>query len=218
MNLERAAPTLRERQRERRRGTILDAAWALIGEKGFEDTSVEEIAERAEVGVATVYNYFGSKTDLLHALLERYIESEANLGEGVLEYPPEKMVDGLAELFSVYLDGMVSRCSPRLLNEFLAMSMSRQFGYGRDTYTLKTRFLVQCRDLVDHYMRVGQLRDGVTTEEASMACYGAVTMPFALFALGTGIDTDTAKAMIRRNLQLVFEGIGRATPSSDDEA
>ena len=197
---------LRERQRERRRGTILDAAWMLIGEKGFEDTSVEEIAERSEVGVATVYNYFGTKNDLLHALLERYIESEANLGESVLEHPPETMVEGLTGLFSVYLDGMVSRCSPRLLNEFLAMSLSRQFGYGKDTYALKTRFLTQCQNLVRHYQE--QLRPDVTAEEAAMACYGAVVMPFALFALGTGIDVSTTKALIRRNLQLVFDGIG----------
>jgi len=201
-------PTLRERQRQRRRGTILDTAWTLIGEKGFEDTSVEEIAERSEVGVATVYNYFGTKNDLLHALLARYIESEANLGESVLAHPPDRMVDGVAELFSVYLDGMVERCTPRLLNEFLAMALSRQFGYGKDTYTLKMRFLVQCQNLVRHYAQAGQLRSSVTAEEAAMACYGAVVMPFSLFALGTGVDAPTAKALIRRNLQLMFEGIG----------
>lgn len=201
-------PSLRERQRERRRGTILDSAWTLIGKKGFEDTSVEEIAELSEVGVATVYNYFGTKTDLMHALLARYIEAEANLGESVLEHPPEKMVDGVSELFSVYLDGMVQRCSPRLLNEFLAMALSRQFGYGKDTYTLKMRFLVQCRSLVSHYLQAGQVRSDITAEEAAMACYGAVVMPFSLFALGTGIDAPTTKALIRRNLQLVVEGIG----------
>ena len=199
---------LRERQRERRRGTILDAAWELIGEKGFEDTSVEEIAERSEVGVATVYNYFGTKNDLLHALLERYIESEANLGESVLEDPPDRMVNGMAELFTVYVDGMVERCGPRLMKEFLAMALSRQFGYGQDTYRLKMRLLTQCQDLVRHYIQAGQMRPDVTVEEAAMACYSAVVVPLALYAIAVVIDVSTTKALIRRNLQLVFDGIG----------
>lgn len=199
---------LRERQRERRRGTILDAAWELIGEKGFEDTSVEEIAERSEVGVATVYNYFGTKNDLLHVLLERYIESEANLGESVLEHPPGRMVDGMAELFTVYVDGMVERCGPRLMKEFLAMALSRQFGYGQDTYRLKMRLLTQCQDLVRHYIQAGQMRPDVTVEEAAMACYSAVVMPLALYAIAVVIDVSTTKTLIRRNLQLVFDGIG----------
>ena len=210
--------TLRERQRQRRRTEILDAAEALIGEKGFEDTSVDEIAQRSEVGVATVYNYFGTKSDLLHALLQRYIESEAELGEGVLKHPPNTMVDGMAELFSVYLDGMVSRCGPRLMKEFMAMAWSKQFGYGQDTYRLKMRFLTQCQDLVRHYIQAGQMRPDVTAEEAAMACYGAVVMPLALYAIAAVIDVPTTKALIHRNLQLVFDGIGVARSMGKSDA
>ena len=210
--------TLRERQRRRRRTEILDAAETLIGEKGFEDTSVEEIAERSEVGVATVYNYFGTKSDLLHALLQRYIESEAELGESVLANPPDTLVDGMAELFSLYLDGMISRCGPRLMKEFLAMALSRQFGYGQDTYALKSRFLIQCKDLVSYYMQAGQLREGITADDAAAACYGAVVMPFSLFAIGAGIDASMAKTMIRRNLEMLFTGIGATAPGASVNA
>ena len=209
--------TLRERQRQRRRTEILDAAEALIGEKGFEDTSVDEIAERSEVGVATVYNYFGTKNDLLHAILGRYIESEAMLGESVLAHPPDTIVEGMTKLFSVYLDGMVARCGPRLMNEFLAMALSKQFGYGQHTYVLKMRFLIQCRDLVSRYRQAGQLRDNITDDEAAAACYGAVVMPLALFAIGAGIDAPMTKAMIHRNLQLVFTGIGATGMAGGDD-
>ena len=210
--------TLRERQRERRRTIILDAAEVLISEKGFEDSSVGEIAERSQVGVATVYNYFGTKSDLLHSLLERYIEAEAELGEDILNHPNESIVEGMTALFSTYLDGMLSRINRRLLSEFLAMAFSRQFGYGLDTYALKTRLLVQCRDLASHYKQAGRLRDDITADEAATVCYGAVVMPLALFALDAGIDIPMTKAMIRRNLQLLSTGIGaiQHTRTADD--
>jgi len=206
--------TLRERQRERRRTIILDAAEALISEKGFEETSVEEIADRAEVGIATVYNYFGTKVDLLHAVFERYIEVEAALGAEAIQNPPPHLIDGMTALFSSYIDGMEERCSKRLMQEFLAMAVSRQFAYGVHTYHMKMRFLEQCRTLIAHYQAAGQLRNTVNVDEAAMACYSAVIFPFALFTLGIGVDADAAKRGMHRNLSLVFDGIGASETQS----
>lgn len=43
---------------------ILEAAMALFCEKGLEETSIDEIAERAGVGSATIYRYFDTKAQL----------------------------------------------------------------------------------------------------------------------------------------------------------
>jgi AcrR family transcriptional regulator len=206
--------SLRDKQRERRRRDILDAAWTLIGEKGLDSTSIEEIAARAEVGTATVYNYFGSKSDLLQTLFVRYIEEEAERGETALQNPPEVMTDGMVALFGTYLEGLASRCTPILLREFYVLAVSRQFDYGRQTYELKQRFLQQGFELATYYKQRGQLSDDVSAEEAAVMCYSAVTFPFSLFALGLGapgIDLDTARTLLRRYLTLVITGIGPQT-------
>ncbi len=201
-------PSLREKQKERRRNHVLDAAWELIGEKGLDGTSIEEIATRAEVGTATVYNYFGSKNDLLYAMLVRYIEEEAEDGEALLQNAPEDFADGIADLFDRYLVGMASRCSPVLLREFYVLAMSKQFGYGRHTYELKQRFLDQAYRLVLHYKERGQVREDVTAAEAATMCYSAMTFPFALFAFGIVIDLETARQQLRRYVDLAVSGVG----------
>ena len=53
---------------------ILDAAEALVAEKGFEDSPVSEIVQRAESSVGAFYARFHDKEGLLHALYERYYE------------------------------------------------------------------------------------------------------------------------------------------------
>lgn len=58
-------PGLRERKKLARRGRIVDAASALFREKGFEAATMREIAERADVGVGTVFVHAKSKSDLL---------------------------------------------------------------------------------------------------------------------------------------------------------
>jgi AcrR family transcriptional regulator len=56
---------LRERKKEHVRTTIQQVALRLFGEQGYEQTTVEQIADAAGVSPATVYRYFLSKEDLV---------------------------------------------------------------------------------------------------------------------------------------------------------
>lgn len=60
---------LRAKQKAQRRKLIEIAAKNLFVEKGFEMASIEEIATLAMVSPATVYNYYGSKDELLLAIV-----------------------------------------------------------------------------------------------------------------------------------------------------
>src|SRR3954463_9578816 len=55
----------------RRREQILDAANALIAERGYEEVSVEDIASAAGVTRGLVHHYFGGRKDVYVALLQR---------------------------------------------------------------------------------------------------------------------------------------------------
>ncbi|TNC24891.1 TetR family transcriptional regulator [Amycolatopsis alkalitolerans] len=60
-------PGLRERKKQQTRRRISDTAIALFAERGFDQVPVAEIARRAEVSEATVFNYFPAKEDLVYA-------------------------------------------------------------------------------------------------------------------------------------------------------
>jgi AcrR family transcriptional regulator len=61
----------RERERLRRRHAMLRAAQSVFAEKGYAQATIDEIAERAEFGKGTLYNYFeGGKEALLFAILD----------------------------------------------------------------------------------------------------------------------------------------------------
>lgn len=61
----------REREKERRRNEIIDAAEKIFFSRGYKEATVDEIAEEAELSKGTVYIYFNSKDDLYHAIIMR---------------------------------------------------------------------------------------------------------------------------------------------------
>ena len=61
----------RTRQREATRAAIIDAATAALIENGYAATTIAQIAARAEVSPETVYAVFGTKRDVLRAVVER---------------------------------------------------------------------------------------------------------------------------------------------------
>ncbi|MGH2632271.1 MAG: TetR family transcriptional regulator [Tepidiformaceae bacterium] len=60
------------RRKARTRAAILEAAGALFRDGGYEETSIQQIAERADTGVGTLYGYFASKEEMLHEVLRQH--------------------------------------------------------------------------------------------------------------------------------------------------
>lgn len=79
---------IRPPQQARSRKTldrILDAAEALLAEKGFDDTPVSEIVRRAGSSVGAFYTRFDDKNALLHALYDRYLEQATATADDALD-------------------------------------------------------------------------------------------------------------------------------------
>lgn len=86
-----------------RKRQVLHAALELFNEKGFQDTSIQDIIKKSNISKGTFYNYFSSKNECLIAILEqsRY---EANLRrhEMLVGRDPSDL-DLLAEQIAVML-------------------------------------------------------------------------------------------------------------------
>lgn len=75
--------TLRKKRKwEKHRKEILESAKNLFSEKGFENTTMDQIANRADVSKGTLYNYFVSKDALILAIAAEGYEKLADMFEG----------------------------------------------------------------------------------------------------------------------------------------
>lgn len=75
---------LRERKKLRTRRAIAGAALRLFDERGFEETTISDIAAAAEVSPRTFFSYFPSKDDVVFAEMD---ERLADVRTGLAERP-----------------------------------------------------------------------------------------------------------------------------------
>jgi AcrR family transcriptional regulator len=66
--------SLRETKKKKTRRAIIDAAIKLFSDKGFNNTSVDELARAAGVGKSTIYGYFNTKSEIFLAFCEDEID------------------------------------------------------------------------------------------------------------------------------------------------
>jgi AcrR family transcriptional regulator len=75
-----------------RKDRIMEAALRIFAEKTFQDATISEISKEAGVSEATIYEYFGTKEDLLFAIPEKITND--TLAESQLVLPFIKDVEG----------------------------------------------------------------------------------------------------------------------------
>ena len=66
---------LRQRKKDSARRAIEDAAWELFAEQGYEETSINDIAERADVAPRTFFRYFPTKEAVMYPQFEELLQN-----------------------------------------------------------------------------------------------------------------------------------------------
>lgn len=87
----------KEREKLQRRSEILEAAVRLFSQKGYNKTTLEEIALEAEFGTGTIYNYFQSKEEIYRSILESTFNASYEILVDV-----DQQTENILEFFKIY--------------------------------------------------------------------------------------------------------------------
>ena len=91
------------REKEHRKEEIVDAAQKLFLEKGLQTTTMDEIAEAAELSKGTIYLYYKSKEDLYLAVIMRWMQTLHEMFDAKIK-TEQNVVRALMILQDTYLD------------------------------------------------------------------------------------------------------------------
>ena len=205
---------LRDRKKQEVRHRIIAAAAGLFTESGLDATTMEDIAAEADVSVATVYNYFGSKSALLIAGVEDDTAAMIAVGEAVLANPGPSVVKATQRLNRIYADGLLA-WDPKLLRELLGAAFERRGGRELtvELAALDEQLLGQMMALLAHF--ADDLRPGVQPHEAAMQVFSGFVLQLFMFISLDNLSPSDIQAQIDRQIELAFTGLA---PQTDKKA
>jgi AcrR family transcriptional regulator len=115
---------LRERQKQDRRARIISAAKGLFEESGIDNITIEAIADIAGVSGVTVHNYYGTKSNILLALVA---ESDSELLETMardLVGRSDGVVDLVLQFFEIICAHTLTHLDKAIWRQVIAASVS----------------------------------------------------------------------------------------------
>jgi AcrR family transcriptional regulator len=198
----------RQREVEARRKSILESARQLFEIHGFEATSVDRIAEHAELSKGTVYHYFPSKQDMLGALqlerLDALLErmTEATVGQ---DDPTER----LRALGRAYM-AFVREGLPPLQAVFVGASDRKALEMSPDPQAAivdrSRRLFKMVEDSIKEGVSQGQIFDGLDPTRLAFGMWSVVLGVHTLASIMHEVDTTPFVTEVSEEL---FRLIGR---------
>jgi AcrR family transcriptional regulator len=196
----------RERKKREVRRRIYDAAFQLFVEQGYDHTTVEEIAERADVAKGTVFNYFPRKTSFLAALADDWtsrIEEEL----GPLDAWKGTARDKLTRVFRFLADlGARNPDLARLAFFESLRHMHAMVETGRADDEAVRRFQAITRTVLRQGQQAGEIRADVSVELAASLIESAFQRTLAHWLAAGGPRTGLHREFADK-LDIVFGGI-----------
>jgi AcrR family transcriptional regulator len=203
---------MRERKRQRTRQALISASMRLFAEKGYDETTVAEIAAAADVSTKTFFNYFAGKDEVLFPYLSSRIDAAVALIEQ--RRPDEGMAEVLIQAVEHMLaDAVRDELAGGLASARLPMLLSVP---AVQAATLRRYFLAETRLADALYRAYPDTLDPPAAAAVIGSLMGAV-LAAAIVSLQHGDGTGEVQAAVRRAMAIAIEGlrtVGSHTPAS----
>ena len=189
---------LTEEEQQRRRKEIFDASVHLFLDKGFNETTMREIAQAAGVGKSTLYDYYQSKDEILVSYFENEIQTITERAQEIVAQDlgvPEK----LRKIMQMHLEYLVDNKKLYLKlsveSQRLSLGSQQQIQIKRHGYQDMIRTLVEEGIQQEDFRPVNPL----------FAARSVITL--LSLVVFTSRPTGTPEEMLEDAFAIFFEGI-----------
>ena len=205
----------REKEKLERRESILIAARDLFYEKGYQTTTVEEIAEAAEVSKGTVYLYFGSKDELYVTVVLESFDIVEDLLEEIMSSDRDVVDKGTSMFLGFVEHCMKNREYFRVTQYFLSESTRKNLPPDMiETVSGHTaKLLGYVAQLVQEGIDSGIIRDEVDPYVFALIAWRTATGILDLAIVGDSVVEQAGpyNELFEQSVQLLIRGAMKET-------
>jgi AcrR family transcriptional regulator len=196
-----------QRRNANRKAQILESATQLFAKKGFQATTIKEIAILADLSEGSIYNYFVDKEQIFATLLDKLIEEQSMYGMFTKTLPADtrSFLDEVFDMQHEFVNDnrdLIRAVLPEvLINETYREKFFREF------YTPAISFFIlqfQARSVL------GQIRP-VNHQMLSRSLVGMLYGFYILQLLEDPTMIENWGSLLGQTISLIYEGLSTAT-------
>jgi AcrR family transcriptional regulator len=200
---------LRERRQKETRADILRVSRDLFLEKGYEATTVEQIAEKAVVSAGTLYNYFPSKDEIFLSVLSDEIPLDAEKDDqdenGAGGYGTE---DALLKFLNRYIKAL-KLFKKSLWRDVMSIVFAKSgSALFQKWFSFDMRFVASLEKRLQEFKRDGCLPASFDCGEAAFTIYSVLGTLFVLYVYTDDMTVDDFVAKIRKQVKFLISDKG----------
>ena len=199
--------SLRDRLRLLQRDAVLDVACELFLARGYRATTTALIAEKAEIGVATVFRYFRSKEGVLAALSRRDLDKILSLARAAAAAPTDDPAKTLLEVCARVLE-MHRMPSTQIRGQTRIWLLIPSGHRETDEVVISSdrEFREIIHDLLKHYRRCGRIERRHDLSDMTMLIFAVFYHHYLSIALNRSTKIEQVVNELRRRIPLLISG------------
>ncbi|KGC11711.1 helix-turn-helix domain-containing protein [Burkholderia gladioli pv. gladioli] len=208
-----SSPSRREQNKADKLRRIREAAHELFVTDGFDDTTLRQIAARADVGFGTLFRYASSKRDLLFLVVT---DDLREMNRHAFENAPADvpLLDQLMyiwQIFYTFFDAQpeLARLTLRELHFYAEGAQARKF------YQVREALMLRLTEVVTAARQHGEINTTTSDSRIARAIFDIYSAEVRLWIGEKDRSIASGMVELRQLLRLLVTGIGHAMPESD---
>lgn len=201
-----AMPGLRQKKKERTEKQILKASKQIFNSEGYNRATIAQIAEKAEIGVGTFYNYFTSKAEVFLICFGGDPDRLAAKTRELVENPEMDLTATLMKLIDIYLESYF-KIEKSLWKEIIgafATNVDENMEAMADFVKVDLQLVYQTEKLITHFKQRKILSEKVDENAAAQTIYGIFALQVLLFIYTGQFSYEEMKKNIAVQVELYF--------------
>ncbi len=183
---------------------IINALRTLLESKDFSSIRIAELAQTAGVTEPLIYKYFKDKRDVLHSLLQEYLETKFNLALKELDKVP-----GALRRLELFISSYIAAYNEdRVIARVILLEVSNSYDYYESQpYRILKKYGGLITKIIEEGVNEGTIRDDISPISLRNLLFGSLDRAcLNPIIFNKPINVE---ALSRDMTRLIFDAIGR---------
>lgn len=198
---------LRERKKKESEEKITSSARDIFLKKGYNNTTMEEIAAKADMGVGTLYNYFKSKAEIFISIMvrESLINETDDEADLKLEKDPATIIIDYILRSTSYIEAFDKNLWIELFAAMLG-NANPDNSIITGLVNMDFNFIQKLEHLLNSLKEKGRLPQSFKSNEAAYAIYSIILTQIIMYIYTERATFEVYRTNVKNQISFLFEG------------